>query len=149
MNASYPSYLYDLAFAGAVLLMASFGVVSACRVPETERASPSEVAAPSESAAPGQSATPSAATNPLVGMSTFEAEFSATVAESVSAGGYAYLRLTTAEGEDRWLATMGAGAEPGARVQVHAYGSRDDFHSRRTGRTFDQLLFGEITNDPQ
>lgn len=129
----------DWALAIAALAMAAVGVLGACRAAdaqtETVEVAPVD-AEPAKVVQTGHA-------NPLVGIEANDDQFPAVVAERVAAGGYTYLRLTTPSGEEHWLATMGKGAEPGAAVQVHSYGVRNDFHSRRTGMTFDRLLFGE------
>ena len=129
----------DWALAFAALAMAAVGVLGACRASNPQAETPEIV----EAAVNAEPAKVAGHGNPLVGIEAHEDEFAAVVAERVAAGGYTYLRLTTPGGEERWLATMGKGAEPGAEVRVHSYGVRNDFHSRRTGMTFDRLLFGE------
>lgn len=129
----------DWALAFAALAMTAVGVLGACHASDaqTETVDVAPVgAAPAKVVQAGHA-------NPLVGIEANEDQFPAIVAERVAAGGYTYLRLTTPSGAEHWLATMGKGAEPGAEVQVHSYGVRSDFHSRRTGMTFDRLLFGE------
>ncbi len=137
---------YDAAFALACALVASVGVFSACHA---EPAPPPDAAKPTAVASPAPVETPTRAeptTNPMIGLAPADdtTPFVATVAERVRAGGYAYLRLSTEDGDERWLATMGAGLPTGAGVTVTPFGSRDNFHSRRTGMTFDHLLFGKV-----
>ena len=129
----------DWALAVAALAMTAIGILGACRASNAQAEPATKpIAVDAEPAKVEQSGG-----NPLAGMEPAEQQFSAVVAERIPAGGYAYLRLTTAGGEEHWLATMGKGVEPGARVRVHSYGARSQFHSRRTGMTFDRLLFGE------
>lgn len=71
------------------------------------------------------------------------AELSGTVVERLAAGRYHYLRIRSAD-TDRWIATMGAGADVGARVVVRSFGLRRDFDSPRLGRRFDELTFGSV-----
>ncbi len=71
------------------------------------------------------------------------AELTGTVTERLTAGSYSYLRIQDA-GDERWIATMGAGAEVGARVIVRSFGTRRDFESPRLGRRFDELTFGSV-----
>ena len=133
----------DWALAFAALAMAAVGVLGACRASNPQAERPAETVEVAPADAEPAKVVEAGHANPLVGIQAHEDEFAAVVAERVAAGGYTYLRLTTSGGAEHWLATMGKGAEPGARVQVHAYGVRNDFHSRRTGMTFDRLLFGE------
>ena len=131
----------DWALAFAALAMVAVGVLGACRASNTHPEATAVQVAPAD-AAPATVVERGHA-NPLVGIEAADDEFAAVVAERIAAGGYTYLRLTTSGGREHWLATMGQGVEPGVAVQVHSYGVRTDFHSRRTGMTFDRLLFGE------
>lgn len=139
---------FDAVFGIAVLLVGATGLVSACRA-HTEPASESAQTDASPASAEPVAAAAAAPTNPLVGLQTpdGESQFTAVVDQRIAAGGYTYLRLRTAEGDQHWLATMGHGSDPGQRVRVRSYGVRDNFVSRRTGRTFDRLLFGEVEPD--
>lgn len=128
----------DVVFAITVCLVAAAGVLGATRGTATAFEPPSAVSSPAVAA------TPPRASNPLAGITPCDLRFAAVVDERIRAGGYAYLKLTDSDGQQRWLATMGTGPTPGSHVHVHAYGSRTDFHSARTGKTFEQLLFGEI-----
>jgi len=70
--------------------------------------------------------------------------FMGTVKELVPAGSYLYVAVGMEDGSDRWVATLGKPLRVGATVRVHAYAERTDFVSRRTGRTFARLLFGQV-----
>jgi hypothetical protein len=97
-------------------------------------------------AAPSRSQPEAASGNPLRSLAPAQegdAAFAGVVAESLAAGGYTYLRVSTGEG-DRWVATMGKGAPVGHRVHVKNMGTRHDFHSKRLGRRFDVLAFGIV-----
>ena len=74
--------------------------------------------------------------------------FAAEVLERVPAGGYTYLRVREAGGAASWIATMGAGAEPGARVTVRILARAEKFRSRRLQREFAPLSFGFVTDVP-
>lgn len=150
-------WIGDLAFTAAAVLIGSVGILSAChaqasaepqRADIVERLVPSAVepSAVEPSAVESGPAATAVKGNPLRGASPLADDglFSAVIVERVAAGGYTYVRLKTEQGEHRWLATMGDGEAPGVQVAVHAYSSREDFHSRRTGMTFDRLLFGSI-----
>lgn len=67
------------------------------------------------------------------------------VKETLPAGSYVYVRVTTAEG-DVWVASLSATMPepPPERVRVLVVGSADRFHSRRLGRDFSPLSFGVI-----
>lgn len=91
-------------------------------------------------------AAPTSGVNPLMGLEDAgdgHEEFAGVVAESLAAGGYTYLRVTTVAG-DRWVATMGKGACIGCRVRVKNMGTRRDFHSKRLDRRFETLAFGIV-----
>ena len=134
---------YDAALVSAGAQMLLVGVLAACNAPQPTIPEPivAKTAADPNPAA--------AATNPLLDMKAApSAEPTvAVVEERIAAGNYSYLRLKSGEGE-YWLATMGAGEQPGTRVQARTYGVHEDFHSRRTGKTFDRLYFGEVELSP-
>lgn len=130
---------YDAALVAAIALIAAVGVFGACHADLGETEARAEVQAPAPAVAADATGNPLLALNPNPGPDRFDA----VVAERVRVGGYAYLRLTLADGAERWLATMGQGQPSGARVTVQSYGVRENFHSRRTGKTFARLLFGE------
>jgi len=99
------------------------------------------VAALSSSCTPLEEA---AATSPLVGAERVEEHGVATVAETLSASRYTYMRL---EGEPpgTWHVVMRRNPKPGDRVAWRGYAALDDFHSRTLGRTFERLVFTSIT----
>lgn len=65
------------------------------------------------------------------------------VAEVVSAGSYAYLRV-----DDRWYATLDRGLLPGDAVVLDPIGRATNFHSRRTDRTFTEVWFAGVSSHP-
>ncbi len=103
---------------------------------EEPRSSPTTATTPS----------PAIAASPMGTLAAPEpgaAELTGTVTERLTAGSYSYLRIHDA-GDERWIATMGAGADVGARVIVRSFGTRRDFESPRLGRRFDELTFGSV-----
>jgi hypothetical protein len=68
--------------------------------------------------------------------------FTGRVLERLPAGPYTYLHVATAERE-RWVVTMGA-APPTDEVEVRNMGTQRNFHARRLGRDFDELVFGIV-----
>lgn len=88
-----------------------------------------------------------AAASPLLGLPPpprGAERFSGRVVERKPAGSYGYLLVVDAAGVERWVVTLGHGQEPGALVDVKSFGVRRGFHSKRLGRTFDELVFGIV-----
>lgn len=80
-------------------------------------------------------------TAPSLAEQTFDGE----VREVLPAGPYVYVAVARADGSDTWVSTLKrATPTAGARVRVKSFGSREDFHSKRLGRTFDRLSFGVV-----
>ncbi|MBL9027181.1 MAG: hypothetical protein JNL21_33610 [Myxococcales bacterium] len=73
-----------------------------------------------------------------------QAELVGTVVERLPAGSYTYLALSGDDGRPRWVVTMKRGFSVGDRVHVKNMGTRRDFHSKRLGRAFDELVFGVV-----
>lgn len=65
-----------------------------------------------------------------------------TVAEVRSAGGYGYVRL---EGGEAWYVGLEKGVGPGEAVRIGPVGRARQFHSARTGHTYDELVFGVVS----
>lgn len=65
------------------------------------------------------------------------------VAERMNAGGYTYLRLTTAQG-DVWAAVPETTTAVGADVVIEKPMPMNGFESKTLGRKFDQLFFGTL-----
>ena len=81
---------------------------------------------------------PPVTTAPAPGDERFHGE----VQERLAAGPYTYLRVATATGS-RWVVTMGAA--PDGAVDVRNMGTHRNFHARRLGRDFDELVFGIVS----
>ena len=62
-----------------------------------------------------------------------------TVAETIDAAGYTYMRLTTSNG-DVWVAAMQMPVTVGNRVEASG-STMPGFHSNTLNRTFDQIVF--------
>lgn len=88
--------------------------------------------------APAPQPGPPPTTAPTPGDERFTGE----VQERLAAGPYTYLRVATAAGP-RWVVTMGAA--PDGAVEVRNMGTRHNFHARRIGREFDELVFGIVS----
>jgi len=67
--------------------------------------------------------------------------FTGRVLERLPAGPYTYFQVATAGGA-RWVVTMGKA--PDGEVEVRNMGTRKNFHARRLGRDFDELVFGIV-----
>ncbi len=61
-----------------------------------------------------------------------------TVAETIEAGSYTYIRL---EEPDRWIATSPMAASKGDQVKFSGGMEMKDFHSKALDRTFDSIFF--------
>ncbi|MBL8679990.1 MAG: hypothetical protein JNK05_12525 [Myxococcales bacterium] len=93
----------------------------------------------------GSRARPSVAGNPLRSLARPLAppeHLRGAVRERLVAGSYAYLRVAMGPGQERWLATIGAGRALGECVDVTAYAMAPSFESPRLNRRFESLLFG-------
>jgi hypothetical protein len=67
------------------------------------------------------------------------------VAEKLDAGGYSYLRITTAAGET-WAAVPVSPVAVGADVDVAVQMPMDGFESKTLGRKFEKLVFGTLAS---
>ncbi len=88
----------------------------------------------------GLSGPPTGLTPPAAG----EEQLAGVVRERLRTGSYTYLRLSPDHGADRWVVTLGNTVPVGAQIEVENLGSRHDFHSRRLGRNFADLVFGVV-----
>lgn len=66
------------------------------------------------------------------------------VDERLTAGGYTYVAIRGADGEQRWAVVMGAAPPVGAAISVRSMGTRAEFRSQRLGRTFAGLHFATL-----
>jgi len=69
--------------------------------------------------------------------------FAGTVLETMDAGGYTYLKLSTPKGE-RWAAVSLAEVKVGDPVTIVNATVMNDFEAKSLGRTFDQIIFGNL-----
>lgn len=72
--------------------------------------------------------------------------FHGRVQERLLAGPYTYLNIATDAGP-RWVVTMGA-APRADLVEVRNMGVAKNFHARRLGRDFEELVFGIVAAAP-
>jgi len=93
---------------------------------------------------------PAPAASPSPGPSAQEAPapaeggvLSGTVAETIAAAGYTYVRVRTPQG-DAWAAIPQATLQNGAQVQIAVQMVSNQFHSKTLGRTFAHLTFGTL-----
>ena len=82
--------------------------------------------------------------NPLASASPESITRVGVVAERLRAGTYTYLRVGSGDARPFWIATLGAGAPPGAAVVATSYARATHFTSRRLARHFPVLHFGTI-----
>jgi hypothetical protein len=71
--------------------------------------------------------------------------FSGRVEQRLRAGSYSYLLVRADAGRVHWVVTLGDGVAAGLEVDVRSFGARDQFRSRRLGRTFEHLLFAMVS----
>lgn len=95
--------------------------------------------APAKASAAKAAALPSNVTQPD------ETAVTGTVAETIDAGPYTYLRLKTASGEI-WAAVNEAKLKVGAEVTVGNAMWMANFESKTLNRKFDRILFGSLMN---
>ncbi len=95
-----------------------------------------------------KTATPAAATPvksavPAVAAAPGSSGLTGKVLETFNGGGYTYLRLTTASGEE-WAAIREANVSIGDTVTVDAQMTMEKFASPSLNRTFDRIVFGTL-----
>lgn len=96
-------------------------------------------AADRQSPPPAAAASPSLAARPPAD----DAQVTGTIAETMDAGGYTYLRLKTASGEV-WAAVNQAKLAPGSEVTIGNANWMEGFESKTLNRRFDRILFGSL-----
>ncbi|HXH39273.1 MAG TPA: nucleotide-binding protein [Thermoanaerobaculia bacterium] len=74
-------------------------------------------------------------------------KISGTVAETLEASGFTYVRLTTDQG-DQWVVFRQTPVAKGARISVVVNMVADKFQSKSLKRTFDKIVFGEMEGAP-
>jgi hypothetical protein len=87
-----------------------------------------------------------AKTHPTTAPTTAAAEdpqVTGTVAETMDAGGYTYVRLKTANGEV-WAAVNQTALKTGSEVTIGNAMWMDRFESKTLNRTFERILFGSL-----
>jgi hypothetical protein len=78
-----------------------------------------------------------------VTVSRSEGALSGTVAESIDAAGYTYVRLTTSQG-DTWAAIPQTALQKGQPLTLDVQMVTEGFHSKTLNRTFDRLTFATV-----
>jgi hypothetical protein len=78
-----------------------------------------------------------------VTVSRSEGALSGTVAESIDAAGYTYVRLSTAQG-DTWAAIPQTALKKGQSLTLDVQMVSEGFHSKTLDRTFDRLTFATV-----
>ncbi len=127
---------------GLVLLVAFAGSVAGC----TTRGAPSSGGVPEPSAAAAAVSAPASSLAPLPVHAT-TAPVTGTVAETMEAASYTYVRLTTPKG-DQWAAIPQAKVAVGDTVTIANPMVIDGFTSPTLKRSFDHILFGTLAGGP-
>jgi hypothetical protein len=120
----------------AVLFLSTLAV--AC----TRAAAPPSDAASAGAPAPAAQGTPVAAAGAQLGEPAL-ATVNGTIVETMDAGGYTYMKLRTATGEE-WTAVNQAAVKTGDSVTVVEGLPMEGFESRSLGRKFDRIYFGRL-----
>lgn len=92
------------------------------------------------------SAAPTAAA-PAQTASAPAGKLTGTVAETMDSGGYTYIKVKTAAGEE-WAAVQQTKVKKGQNVTVVAQMTAEKFASNTLKRTFDRIVFGTIEGTP-
>jgi hypothetical protein len=71
--------------------------------------------------------------------------FDGRVTQVVPAGGYTYLQVDAGE-DSRWVVIIHREVAVGDSLTVRPFGQLDGFTSKKTGLTFDHLVFATITS---
>ncbi len=90
----------------------------------------------------GTTAPHAATTSPHAGATTDDG-VTGKILETMDSGGYTYVRLATATGE-QWAAVPAAKVTVGATVTIAEPMVMTNFESKTLGRTFDKVLFGSL-----
>ncbi|MGN6187206.1 MAG: OB-fold nucleic acid binding domain-containing protein [Thermoanaerobaculia bacterium] len=85
-------------------------------------------------------ATPDAA---AAAQNAMPAKLAGTIVETMDSGGYTYMKLKTAQGE-QWVATPQAQVKKGQLVSVVSQMTAEKFQSSTLNRTFDRIVFGTL-----
>ena len=104
-----------------------------------EKAKPEPLAPPTATAM----ASTTASFAPVAAIPAAAESVSGTVAETMDAGGYTYVKLTTASGE-KWAAVPLAKVALGDKVTIVKPTVMKNFASPTLKRTFDEILFGTL-----
>jgi len=121
----------------------SFVVAAALAASCSNQPRQAETPAGAESSAPSTPESPHSATTgtPAPASTPASGGLVGTVAETMDAGGYTYVRLETASGE-AWAAGPGTPVAVGQTVQVSNPQAMPGFHSPTLDRTFETIYFG-------
>lgn len=70
-----------------------------------------------------------------------------TVAQTMNAAGYTYVRIRTTKGKDVWTAVPAVNLQVGDPVTVNGQLVMENFESKTLGRSFDEIIFGTVAGD--
>lgn len=87
--------------------------------------------------------TPPSTKAPATAVASEDPQVTGTVAETMDAGGYTYLRLKTSDGEV-WAAVTRTTLKTGSEVTIGNAMWMDRFESKTLNRTFERILFGSL-----
>lgn len=116
-----------------LVVLAIAMLIVACS--KTETAAPAAAASPATADAPAPAGAPPAAGPAAAG------NLSGKVVETMDSGGYTYMKVRTADGE-QWAATPQVKVKKGDTVTIVPQMTAEKFESSTLGRTFDRIVFG-------
>jgi hypothetical protein len=110
--------------------------------PAAQNATPAASAQAPAAAMAQQAGTPASA--PVAeAAAASPAKLAGTIVETMDSGGYTYMKLKTAQGE-QWVATPQAQVKKGQLVTVSPQMTAEKFESSTLKRTFDRIVFGTL-----
>ncbi|HEX2835264.1 MAG TPA: OB-fold nucleic acid binding domain-containing protein [Thermoanaerobaculia bacterium] len=120
-------------------------LAAACAKQETAQnpAAPATAASQPATAVAASNAAPPAVANESAAPAPAAAKLAGTIVETMDSGGYTYMKLKTAQGE-QWVATPQAQVKKGQLVSVVSQMTAEKFQSSTLKRTFDRIVFGTL-----
>ncbi len=117
------------------LLMFALALAAACGRQESVTAARAAML-PSQRASAAPAAAPAPAAQPKIVTGKIE--------ETMSSGGYSYLKIRSNNGEDVWAAVPKTAAEKGSEITIAVQMVSENFESKTLNRKFDRLLFATV-----
>ena len=77
-----------------------------------------------------------------------EVTFTGTVVEAVDATSYTYLKVKTADAQEKWAAVLKLEVKAGQKIEVKQQMVMENFQSKTLNRTFEKIIFGTAKTVP-